>query len=328
MSGIILETIDCPLCGDPRSAPVVTCEDYVYHIAGTFHFVRCQGCRHVYLNPCPNLETISECYPKSYVPHDFPSGSQSEPQSRPPKFQLVLRKIPGLRQLYYWLIDDHSMPVPPCPNSEARALEIGCATGNYLWSLKQAGWHVTGLEPAEQAANVANARGLPVHCGTLDTVTFDSETYDAVFAWMVLEHVHHPIDTLRAIAELLKPGGRLNLSVPNFGCWEPSLFGRYWLGYDSPRHLHQFTPQSLRRLLEQCGYSQVRIRHQSNIRYVYGSLGAWRCARNPSSQLGKKLLHYFLTNPPMWFHLATCVPGKILAGLRQGGRMTISAVRK
>ena len=75
----------------------------------------------------------------------------------------------------------------------------------------------------------------------------------------VLEHVYEPSATMKRVAEILKPGGRVYGELPNFDSWDASLFGRYWGGGHAPRHICFFTPTTLRRLLESCGFERIRI---------------------------------------------------------------------
>jgi hypothetical protein len=50
----------------------------------------------------------------------------------------------------------------------------------------------------------------------------------------------------------------LILQVPNAGCWQFLLLGAAWNGVDVPRHLYDFRPADLDRLLESCGFETLR----------------------------------------------------------------------
>jgi 2-polyprenyl-3-methyl-5-hydroxy-6-metoxy-1,4-benzoquinol methylase len=65
----------------------------------------------------------------------------------------------------------------------------------------------------------------------------------------VIEHVVSPRRFLEAIARLLKPGGLLAVSTPNYRCSLP--LGDQWLGFQSCfEHLYFFSPLALLRLAE------------------------------------------------------------------------------
>ena len=354
-----LEYIPCPLCNSTDTTLIQTSKDNLCGIPGEFKVERCNNCQHRFMNPRPILECLGECYPDHYGPHqsgpNAPSRSQqedavsaghvdSEAVKRPLYLRILpLRYIPGLKRFYTWLIDDRSQPVPVAspqfqPNTvgrdstteesvRPRALEIGCATGNYLVRLQEAGWNAKGIEPGVRPASAARDRGLDVSCGMLETCQLETKTFDMAAAWMVIEHVPDPRDTLQRIYALLKPGGLLLFSIPNAGCWEAGFFGRNWFVLELPRHLHHFTPASIQTLLEQCGYVNIGITHQRNLSNVVGSIALVILARWPNSRLGRWLFNY-PHRPTMALKLFLAPWAHFVAWIRQGGRLTIVAHRQ
>ena len=329
---IQLISVDCPLCGGAKHRVWLRTDDLLGGIPGSFTVARCEDCGHRFMNPRPVDEDLAACYPSTYGPHqtapaniaDRRSDESNTEGSRPWYLRyLPLRRIPGLRTLYYWLMNDHSQPVRESEGSR-EALEIGCATGLYLDRLRRLGWNVTGIEPSDAAARIARSAGLHVQTGTLDSVMVSSSKYDLAAAWMVLEHVPAPRATLMQLHTALRPGGTLMLSVPNAGCWEAFVFGKFWFGWEPPRHLQHFTPSTLRKLLEECGYTDVRILHQANLSYVVGSLGLRWLAWFPQSRVGSALKAY-PANPTTAGKLLLALPAKILCGFRQAGRITVTA---
>ena len=86
--------------------------------------------------------------------------------------------------------------------------------------------------------------------------------FDTVVAGELIEHLERPYDFLRALAELLAPGGRVVLSTPN-----PVAFPTGW--YELVRskrrfyergHTYYFAPRWVERMLERCGYRLLRLR--------------------------------------------------------------------
>ncbi|MEZ6063171.1 MAG: class I SAM-dependent methyltransferase [Planctomycetaceae bacterium] len=244
---------------------------------------------------------------------------------------LPLKYVPGLKAFYEWLLNDLSQPVAAVPSGRPvgaapRALEVGCATGSYLLKLRDAGWDVQGVEPGAGPVDVARAAGLNVHHGSLDSFDLNAGHFDLVAAWMVLEHVPDPRTTLRQMFDRLQPGGRLLLSVPNAGCWEPAFFGADWDTWDLPRHLHHITPKSIRRLLTECGFEHVNIQHQRTLLNVIGSLGVSMRRRRPGSRIGYWFWNY-PNAPKLWLQLLLAPAAHLLAFLHQSGRLTISAIK-
>jgi SAM-dependent methyltransferase len=212
--------------------------------------------------------------------------------------------------------------IPPILSTEKQALELGCASGEFLLRLREMGWKVEGVELVAEPASRARKRGLAVHTGTLETAAFPDAAFDAVFAWMVVEHLCDPKFTLGEVHRVLKPGGWFVFSVPNFGCWEPHVFQQYWYALDLPRHLHHFTPRCLTNLLSHLGFEQPRFIHQRSLLYVVGSLGfVWQALR-PQSPLATRLIR-FPDQPSLGVQLALAPFAKLLALMRQGGRLTV-----
>ena len=323
--GLTLERVECPLCGGRRTAPTVTTTDLTCGVPGQFTFEACRDRGHVFLNPRPDRATIHRAYPTVYSNHQPTGEAATAVPHRPWYARPPSRWIPGLKQLYHWLAADPGAFVPTPPHANAKALEVGRGTGQYLVKLALQGWDAEGYEPASQAVEIARLSGARVHQGGVDDIQCDSDSLDAVIAWMVLEHLHDPVVAIRSLSDLLHDGGVLYLSVPNYGSWERAFFGRHWIAHEVPRHLHHFTSRRLRRMLHDAGFESVNVIHQHNVRNIFGSLGAWLRSVRPGSRMGAVLLECFTKDPPLWRHLACAPVAKVLAMLRQGGRLTIVA---
>ena len=116
-------------------------------------------------------------------------------------------------------------------------LDVGCGHGLTLTVAKQLGWHARGLEIDPAAARAARARGLEVLDGSYERLADFKQELDCVVCSHVLEHVHDPVDLLRRLAQALKPGGTLLMSLPNATSLVRQHFGDDWRGLEAPRHL-------------------------------------------------------------------------------------------
>jgi hypothetical protein len=168
-------------------------------------------------------------------------------------------------------------------------------------------------------------RGLQVQCGMFADVEIPEDSREAVMLWMVLEHVTDPVGLLSKAQRILAAGGMLAFSVPNGGGLERRLFGKYWLGYEAPRHLQVFTARSIRRLLRDQGYEQITIIHQASTRYWLGSVAAWGMDCFPNQHWPRQWMAYFLAEPPVAWRWIMFVPGKLVSWLRCSGRITVMA---
>ena len=323
---IITEPIDCPLCDSKEATPYLTAKDYFYQLPGTYFIVRCRSCGHLYMNPRPTRASLRKCYPESYSLYAdsalpaTPQGPIPKPWYAKPPF----RWIPGLRRLYRFLTETFAEAIPQAPSAEKAALELGCGVGAFLDKLREEQWKTQGVEFSQHATDIAARRGHKVSCMSIDDAEFDSESFDAVFAWMVIEHLQSPRKTFENIFHWLKPGGYFCLSVPNAGTKQTWVFGKYWFPYDLPRHLHHFTPKSISTLLVEAGFESPKVIHQRTVRSWYASLGAALLDRKPASQLGRKLIRW-TDDTPFWLTLAVSPIALVLAFLRQSNRITVVA---
>jgi SAM-dependent methyltransferase len=121
------------------------------------------------------------------------------------------------------------------------------------------GWNATGIEPDEKTRSRAISEyGLKVlpeeHLNILDKSSFD-----VITMWHVLEHVSDLNNRIEQLRNLLKPQGTLIIAVPNCGSYDAKKYGKFWAGYDLPRHLYHFTKSDVKLLLEKHGFSIVNI---------------------------------------------------------------------
>lgn len=338
---ILMEPTNCPFCGSNSFQPRMQGQDRFFGVPGVFQLVRCDVCRHVYMNPRPTVESIPALYPKCYSPHQStqpaaaaPAGgasattaptAASRPARQPWYLSKWARAIPGLRALYYWLCNTQAEVIPERPRDSARALEIGCAGGKFLERLRRAGWDAQGVELMPEPAAEARQRGFPVQLGMLEEAHYPDAEFDAVFAWMVLEHLTDPLASMQEILRILKPRGWFAFNIPNTGSWEARVFGRYWSDHELPRHFQHFTVPSIKRFLLKAGFTDVRVIHQRTVYGLIGSLSVVCKKLFPRSKVGPELQRWFLENPPLWVYLALSAVMKIIVPLLGSGRITVLA---
>ncbi len=93
-------------------------------------------------------------------------------------------------------------------------LDVGCGVGQVVCALRERGFAARGIDVS--AANVEAARD--VACAVYDgrVIPFTDASFDAVGAFNVLEHVEEPVAFLDEMTRVLRPGGRMVVSSPNF----------------------------------------------------------------------------------------------------------------
>jgi SAM-dependent methyltransferase len=100
-----------------------------------------------------------------------------------------------------------------------RWLDLGCADGGYTAALLQQGAaEVIGVDAEEDRVAQAVARNLPrasFQVAQSENLPFPDAYFDGVFMNEVFEHVTDEKVTMREVARILAPGGRLVLISPN-----------------------------------------------------------------------------------------------------------------
>lgn len=104
-----------------------------------------------------------------------------------------------------------------CPaGPDGKVLDVGCGVGQVVQRLIDAGHEAHGVEVSEP--NIAKAKQVSDRCRLYDgrNLPFDDATFDCVGALNVLEHVEEPEAFITELVRVVKPGGRIVLSSPNF----------------------------------------------------------------------------------------------------------------
>ena len=134
-----------------------------------------------------------------------------------------------------------------------RLLELGCAYGFFL-ELAREYWEVKGIDVT--AAGVHHARQvIGVNALREDFLTLpdEPESWDVICLWDTIEHLPHPILTLRKAATWLKPGGVLLLTTGDIESRLARLRGERWRQIHPPTHLYYFSAATLGKALTQAG---------------------------------------------------------------------------
>ena len=247
----------CPRCGEVGSTRYSGLADRMCGVPGTWEIAECTGsrCDLMWVTPRPTDEQIPGLY-TSYYTHS--AGPTDVPSTVLARMRATLFPTPlAARQLRR----RRDEVLPRSLHVTGRdLLEIGCGNGVNLIALRRLGWNVDGHEPDAEAADVASNRlGQHVERGAVEEVDWRGRRYDVILTNHVLEHLSDPHGVLATCVSLLKPGGALVNFTPNAQSLSRAIFRGRWRGFEPPRHLQIFGPQSARTLLEAAGLSVERI---------------------------------------------------------------------
>lgn len=299
-----LESAPCPLGCPPEYRKVVSGRDRIAGAPGEFSIVECRTCGLMRTEPRPTPEAMGAYYPDDYAPY---GAIQSPPTAM--ISQSRLRRALGFG----------TQQVPAVP--PGRMLELGCASGNYMERMRAAGWQVDGIEFSSSAASVARQRGFHVVEGAVENAPEPSSRYDVIVAWMVLEHLHQPLEVLKRLRTWIEPDGYLVFSVPDTGAIERRVFGGAYYALHLPNHLYHYSRRTITKVLRASGWEPVRFFWQPNpnnlIRSMEYKFEDWGMD-GPAAAMRK------LATSARYARLRTVI-GWGLARLRQSGRMEVWA---
>ena len=215
--------------------------DWEYGISGTFRQERCTTCGLIAMVPMPDPETVLSYYPSTY--HGY------QPASSALTRWLIAHDLRRRARMYRRMI-----------GSKGAVLDVGAADGAHFDVWKTVGeWDISGFEFNDDVARQARAGGRDVATATMETFDAQGKTFDLIIMNHLLEHVPDPRGTAECAYALLAPGGWLVGEVPNVRSVDRMIMGSFWGGCHWPRHLHQFSPRTLRALFTAVGFERPKF---------------------------------------------------------------------
>lgn len=139
-------------------------------------------------------------------------------------------------------------------NEEQNLLDVGCGTGDFLKTAQENNWNVLGIEPNPDARTIANTKTNNSVYDSVKLDRFESNSFDVITLWHVLEHLPNLEEHLQIFNRLLKPNGHLVIAVPNYKSYDAKYYKSFWAAYDVPRHLWHFSQTGMKRLVQAFGF--------------------------------------------------------------------------
>ena len=219
------EHSQCLVC---NSKKLKILNDYKDH-----HLSQCKKCGFVFAKKIPSVTELEEHY-KGYGRKDYLS--------------------PITIKRYNELLDTFEKF-----RKTNKILDVGCGIGYFLEVAKDRGWDVYGTEYTDEAIQICSSKGINMEKGILNPNNYESEEFDIITSFEVIEHINNPIDELTNFHMLLRKGGLVYVTTPNYN----SLL-RYRLksNYNVicyPEHLSYYTPRTLKKVFTLVGFSTKKI---------------------------------------------------------------------
>jgi 2-polyprenyl-3-methyl-5-hydroxy-6-metoxy-1,4-benzoquinol methylase len=234
----------CNFCGRKPNKVILNNVD-TWINSGKYRLVKCNNCNLIYLSPRPKKAYISRYYPpETYWGTGVVESTKKE--------DIKLRE-----NTFGYLYKDILKK-----KSRGNILDLGAGTGSFLSKFKKPGWKLSGVELSKETCDYAKrAYGIKILQGSFPEINLPYNTYDVITLNGCLEHVYKPKESLAKILKLLKAGGFVEITVPNFSSLGRNIFGRRWYALQPPSHLYHYTPVTITRVLKEIGFKNIEIKH-------------------------------------------------------------------
>lgn len=234
----------CPICSKSELKEFMQLEDW-FLSKEQYGISQCKSCGFRFTNPRPDEQDIGRYYKsEEYISHSNTNKG-------------VISKV-------YQMVRNYTLSKKYADISklkpQGKILDIGCATADFLGYFKNKGWDVTGVEPdADARAMAKQNHGIDVmDQPALDDM--DSDQFDVITMWHVLEHVYPLQDRVAQLKRLLKKDGLLVIAVPNPKSQDAKFYKEYWAAYDVPRHIYHFSQKDICLLFSQHDFKVERVK--------------------------------------------------------------------
>jgi len=224
----------CPVCNSDKFKSFLSCTDYTVS-RETFNIVECESCGFKFTNPRPEPNDLGRYYKsEEYISHSNTKKGFINSAYQSVRKYTLLKKLQLISKYY----------------KTGKILDVGCGTGEFLNTCKNAKWQTIGIEPDD------DARGMGIKNYDIDVrpeseiKNLENESFDVITMWHVLEHVPDLNDRINDLKRLLKPKGIIIIAVPNCDSYDARKYKEHWAAYDVPRHLYHFIPSTIDKLLK------------------------------------------------------------------------------
>lgn len=149
-----------------------------------------------------------------------------------------------------------------------RVLDVGCSEGLQAIEIAKQRLIVYGVDPSkEQIAKFKKrAKVEKVNCialiGSVEKLKFKNNFFDAVISTEVFEHIPNLKKAINECYRVLKPGGRICVSIPTK--FSEDLFKEmhpYWV--KDSTHVNFLSKKEMREVLEEAGFKVEKVEQQN-----------------------------------------------------------------
>jgi cyclopropane fatty-acyl-phospholipid synthase-like methyltransferase len=134
-------------------------------------------------------------------------------------------------------------------------IEVGCGDGGFLEHVSKYYTRIVGNEPSKVYNQLTKNRGYECNADYITKDFIVTEKFDSFCAKQVFEHLPSPKETLTKIYEMLNDKGTGFIEIPN---GSKTIYNQRYFDIFTD-HVNYFTPSSLAKLAQECGFVVVSV---------------------------------------------------------------------
>ena len=260
--GSYASAVVCRVCSNESGNRVHKAREMMFGSRDGFDYLECSSCHCLQIIDIP--ASMSKYYSDEYHslaplrPHNRVRRYLSRARDR---YALTYRGVLGKILARY-----HPPHIPLKSLSHlkldhgARILDVGCGAGMLLNAMGNLGFSsLVGIDPF-LSGDIKYDNGVRLFKKNIHQV--DGE-FDLIMFHHSFEHLADPGPTLKAVHELLAPGGDCVIRIPTISSYAWKHYGVNWVQLDAPRHFYLHSLESMRILAEEAGLKVSEVIYDS-----------------------------------------------------------------
>ncbi len=197
------------------------------------YLVKCANCRFVFAKKIPTTEELLAHY------DNYPRGN-SISEITIKRYNELLDKLEPYRKTN-------------------NLLDVGCGDGFFLETARKRNWNVYGTEYTDAALKICSEKGIQMKKGKLSSDNYAPGFFDVLTSFEVIEHINNPIEELLHFSTILRTGGAIYITTPNFNSASRYYLKNKWNIIEYPEHLGYYTQATLTHLFRMHHFKTIKF---------------------------------------------------------------------
>lgn len=138
-------------------------------------------------------------------------------------------------------------------------IDVGCGIGLFAEVAIKRGWNVYGTEYTDEAIAINENKGIKMKQGKLNPLNYEPNFFDIITSFEVIEHINNPIEEINNFHNILREGGLVYITTPNFNSLSRYILGNKWTVISYPEHLSYYTAKTLHKLMKKINFKKSNV---------------------------------------------------------------------